>query len=610
MDFNIGKSNKNLSSSKDKRQDDLINAFRELGVNEQHINVLLEHKKISNQPFIDVIREVGFPESETVAEAMSIAYNKKYINSLEVDGLTPQDFPDFDNLSKFSSRKMVPIKYDKEENKLYIAVSEFNQLNDISRDFQGYNYNNIKKEAVFASQETIENTFLKVFSKTKEEVMAKLEVFRKNSVSNAPADFLNSLLKHACYSGVSDIHFIPLNQTAMIKFRIDGDLFEFCALTKEHFERIIQIIKQNGQINENITDTREASYNTPEEMKEVSDRYRFRVQLSKTVRGEAAVFRILDSRSNTASIEAIGFDKDTREKLIDLTEKSAGLVLITGPTGSGKTTTLYSLLKRIDPVKMAIHTVENPVEYHFGAWNQHEISRKEEANKTEGQKWQTFFKGLLRNDIDIGLLGEVRDKSTADAALQLSNTGHLVWTTLHTNSASRAITRLSEMGVNMGALADVALGILAQRLLKKLCIHCKEEMNKEESEKTIKEIHSTLLESVSKMSSEENEEWKKTLDIEILDSNLNIEDIRGKFKLYKEKGCEHCNGSGYKGRQAVYELLEINKKVRKDIANNATGDEVMENIPLTQRMWGRGLSFIINGQTNLSELRRRVNKED
>lgn len=178
MDFNIGNKKKDdnkkiFSTNRDKRQEDLINAFRKLGVNEQHISVLLEHKTISNQPFIDVIREVGFPESETVAEAMSIAFNKKYINSLEVDGLTHQDFPDFDNLSKFASRKMVPIKYNKEENILYIAVSEFNQLNDISRDFQGYNYNNIKKEAVFASQETIENTFLKVFSKTKEEVMEK-----------------------------------------------------------------------------------------------------------------------------------------------------------------------------------------------------------------------------------------------------------------------------------------------------------------------------------------------------------------------------------------------------------------------------------------------------
>lgn len=590
----------------------LIKAFRKLGVGENHINTILEHQRVSGIALVDVIRELGFPESEVVAESMALAYNKEYVNPMMVDGLSREDFPEYEQLTKLSSRKMVPLSYDEDTNILKIGVSEDSHMSLVKTNFHDFKKSEI--EIVFASQETIENTFLKVFSKTKEEAEEKLKIMHDKGDNNARihSDFLNTTIKHACFSGVSDIHFIPLKSTGMIKFRVDGDLEQFCAMKRSDYDRIIQLILTNGKINDTIQDTKEASYTPPEELKEVADRYRFRVQISKTVRGEAAVFRILDSRNNAASIDAIGFDEETKAELIELTEKSAGLILITGPTGSGKTTTLYSLLKRIDPMRIAIHTVENPVEYQFGAWNQHEI-RNTSGDQTvsEGDKWAIFFKGLLRNDIDVALLGEVRDKSTADAALQLSNTGHLVWTTLHTNSASRAITRLVEMKVNMGSYADVGLAILAQRLLKKLCGYCKKEASMEESDKTLDEIVETIQDSASKMSEFEVQEWMNLFktDHEGL-KNLSKEQAFKNIKIYKEEGCVHCGYSGYKGRKAVYELLKINKSIRKLIVENATGDEIMETIPMTKRMWGVGVVYIIKGETTLTELRRRVNKED
>jgi len=590
----------------------LIRAFRQLGVGENHINTILEHQRVSGIALVDVIRELGFPESEIVAEAMALANNKDYINPLVVDGISREDFPEFNQLINLSSRKMVPLAYDENTNILKIGISEDSQMSQVKTNF--HNFRKSEIETVFASQETIENTFLKVFSKTKEEAEEKLKLMHDREEGNARihSEFLNSTIKHACFSGVSDIHFIPLKSTGMIKFRVDGDLEQFCAMKRSDYDRIMQLILTNGKINDTVQDTKEASYTPPEEMKEVADRYRFRVQISRTVRGEAAVFRILDSRNNAASIDAIGFDPETREDLVELTEKSAGLILITGPTGSGKTTTLYSLLKRIDPMRIAIHTVENPVEYQFGAWNQHEIRNTSgDQSVSEGDKWAIFFKGLLRNDIDVALLGEVRDKSTADAALQLSNTGHLVWTTLHTNSASRAITRLVEMKVNMSSYADVGLAILAQRLLKKLCNYCKVPANREEADKSLDEIVETIQDSANKMSEFELGEWMKLFetDHEGL-KNLTKDQVFGKVVIYKEEGCPHCGYSGYKGRKAVYELLKINKKIRKLIVENATGDEIMETIPMTKRMWGVGVVHIINGETTLLELRRRVNKED
>lgn len=590
----------------------LIRAFRQLGVGENHINTILEHQRVSGIALVDVIRELGFPESEIVAEAMALANNKDYINPLVVDGINREDFPEFNQLINLSSRKMVPLAYDESTNILKIGISEDSQMSQVKTNF--HNFRKSEIETVFASQETIENTFLKVFSKTKEEAEEKLKLMHDREEGNARihSEFLNSTIKHACFSGVSDIHFIPLKSTGMIKFRVDGDLEQFCAMKRSDYDRIMQLILTNGKINDTVQDTKEASYTPPEEMKEVADRYRFRVQISRTVRGEAAVFRILDSRNNAASIDAIGFDPETREDLVELTEKSAGLILITGPTGSGKTTTLYSLLKRIDPMRIAIHTVENPVEYQFGAWNQHEIRNTSgDQFVSEGDKWAIFFKGLLRNDIDVALLGEVRDKSTADAALQLSNTGHLVWTTLHTNSASRAITRLVEMKVNMSSYADVGLAILAQRLLKKLCNYCKVPADREESDKTLDEIVETIQDSANKMSEFELEKWIKLFetDHEGL-KNLTKDQAFNKVVIYKEAGCPHCGYSGYKGRKAVYELLKINKKIRKLIVENATGDEIMETIPMTKRMWGVGVVHIMNGETTLLELRRRVNKED
>lgn len=608
---------------------DILIELEKLGVPKDQIKVLVNHKYISEKGIIDISRELGFPESELMAKAIAFASNSNYTDPLKATLVNKGSFQRknknenelfFNHLSSFSERTRVPLFYDKNKNELTILVSEKSQIqNAKTRCMNIKNFDkDIKIKVNIASQETVENIYLKIFTETEKEA---LEVIKKNNNGESKInDAINFIIKHACFSGVSDIHFKPLADSGMINFRKDGNITEFCAVKKDVFEKIVNKIKTEGKQNSLIQETAEASYEAPPEMAEVSERYTFRVQISNTIRGEGVVFRILDSRNNIASLESIGFDPLTEAELKDITRKSSGLLLITGPTGSGKTTTLYSLLKRIDPIKKEIQTVENPVEYHFGSWQQHEIGRKQEKDRTEGDKWKAYFKGLLRNDIDIGLLGEVRDAPTAEAALELANTGHLVFTTLHTNSASRAITRMIQMKVDMGIFFDIGLAIFAQRLVGKLCDHCKEICEKDsiEVEDFSYELVSTLKKSIKLLDKNNLEDfqylemWANKLKTTVDNlPNVDVEYVKENIPIYKAKGCTYCSNNGFNGRKIVYELVKIDNKLRSKVDKGfKSSGQLLADYPLLKKMWGIGLSRIIDGQTTLNELKDRVDKEE
>ena len=607
----------------------ILMELEKLGVSKDQINVLINHKTISNKGIIDISRETGFPESELLAQAIALSFDKDYIDPLKASLVNKWSFQRKDEnenkeffqcLIDFSERTRVPYSYDKDINELIILVSDSNQAaSALTACFNIKKFDNKMTIKVnIASQETVENIFLKIFTETEKEA---LELVKKiNEGQGRIDDVINHIIKHACFSGVSDIHFKPLADSGMINFRKDGNVTEFCAVKKEVFEKIVNKIKTEGKQNSVIQETAEASYEAPPEMAEVSERYTFRVQISNTIRGEGVVFRILDSRNNIASLESIGFDPVVENELKHITRRSSGLLLITGPTGSGKTTTLYSLLKKIDPVKKEIQTVENPVEYHFGSWQQHEIGRKQEPNRTEGDKWKAYFKGLLRNDIDVGLLGEVRDSPTAEAALELANTGHLVFTTLHTNSASRAITRMIQMNIDMGIFFDIGMGIFAQRLVGKLCNHCKELCDKDshEMDEFSYELFNTLKNSLELFDTNNREDlkflemWAKKLKTDVNNlKNIDIDYIKENIPLYKEKGCSYCSDSGFNGRKIVYELVKIDNKLRAKVDKGfKSSGQLLSDYPLIKKMWGIGLLRIIEGETTLNELRDRVDKEE
>jgi type II secretory ATPase GspE/PulE/Tfp pilus assembly ATPase PilB-like protein len=289
------------------------------------------------------------------------------------------------------------------------------------------------------------------------------------------------------------------------------------------------------------------------------------------------VIRINDGQSSETDFASLPFDPASARAIMSAIKAPTGLILVTGPTGSGKTTTMYSALREVNPIARKVFTVENPIEYHHGMWIQHELPRpKQEDGKTqqtEGDVGREYLKALLREAPDVILWGEVRDdKELVRTLLAAANTGHLVATSLHTNSAPQAVLRLLELGANRDALASVLRLVVAQRLVAKLCNHCKEPDNRPETLKTLKEfgIHQAT--------------------------------------PYIAVGCPHCGEKGYLGRAMIYEVMQGNK-VRKLIEQGESISKIeQEGVPKTETMWYRGLHMVSQGITSLDELSVRAER--
>jgi type IV pilus assembly protein PilB len=286
------------------------------------------------------------------------------------------------------------------------------------------------------------------------------------------------------------------------------------------------------------------------------------------VNGESAVLRILDPAQIMLDLKSIGFSKHNLKKYQELIEKPNGILLVTGPTGSGKSTTLYATLNILNSVEKKIMTIEDPVEYRLDGVNQLQ------ARPKIGLTFAAGLRSFLRQDPDIMLVGEIRDKETADIAIQSALTGHLVLSTLHTNDAPSSIVRLIDMGIEPFLISSSVIGVIAQRLVRKICDYCK------------KEIPVT-------------DEIKKVME------GLNINP--DKMKVFHGEGCQHCKGTGYKGRTAIFELMVINENIREMIYRNASLNEIRQtaiekNGMVTLRE--DGFRNIIKGITTVEEVVR------
>jgi general secretion pathway protein E len=368
---------------------------------------------------------------------------------------------------------------------------------------------------------------------------------------------LNAMVAEAVQQGASDIHFEPRENGLMVRYRIDGVLQKRHIPSKEYQKQLITRIKvmarldiaqqrlpQDGRI-KLILSGREID---------------FRVSTVPVVHGERVVLRILDKNNVIFGLEEIGMPQDLLLSFRKMIHKSQGIILVTGPTGSGKTTTLYSALSEISTPEVNVMTIEDPVEYKMENMAQIGVNPKIQL---------TFAKGLrhiLRQDPDVIMIGEIRDKETAEIAIQASLTGHLVFSTLHTNSAPAAVTRLIDMGIEPYLISSSVNGVLAQRLLRTLCVECREKYIPHHEE--LKEI------------------------------GLEKAEV-----LFRPKGCDRCYGSGYRGRCAIYEWMEIDEKVKKQIlkSGDASGvGAVASYISLKER----GAVLALQGLTSTAEVLR------
>lgn len=383
------------------------------------------------------------------------------------------------------------------------------------------------------------------------------------SAEGAPViRIVNSIMVEAMRRGASDIHIEPMEKVLRLRYRVDGDLYEVPSPPKNLQSAIISRIKIMSDMN--IAERRipqDGRFKVRALGKEVD----VRVNLLPLIHGEKIVMRILDKSNLAPSLSALGLDKKASESLSYAISQPHGIILVTGPTGSGKTTTLYSCLQDLNKSNINIVTTEDPVEYQLPGINQVQI------NEGVGLTFANALRSILRQDPDVVLVGEIRDQETAAIAVKAALTGHLVLSTLHTNDAAGAITRLRDMGIESFLLASSIVMTQAQRLYKKLCSACKKSYDVP----------------------------KEYLRL----NNLDPKYFEGS-EIYSPGGCPKCSNSGFKGRGALMEVLVIDDLIRQLILKNASGDDIakqaVKNGMMTLKMVG--LEKVKQGLSNLEEI--------
>lgn len=394
-------------------------------------------------------------------------------------------------------------------------------------------------------------------------------------IREAPiAKIVATVLEFAVKSRASDIHIEPLEDHTRVRYRIDGILQEKLVLPKKTHDAVVSRVKILAELK---IDERRVPQDGRFTFKVEDQEVDLRVSTLPTVDGEKIVMRLLRKSSNVPTLAELGFRGMALKNIEDSIKVPHGIVLITGPTGSGKTTTLYSILHALNTPKVNIVTLEDPVEYQIDGVNQVQINPK------AGLTFATGLRSFLRQDPNIIMVGEIRDNETADLAIQASLTGHLVFATLHTNSAAGALPRLLDMQAEPFLLASSMTCVLAQRVLRQVCSNCKEAYTPDAA--TVTELKRVL---------------GPIYDTYVQKSNGEVP------KLYRGRKCEVCGDSGYKGRLGIFEVLKINEKIGKLILGRSPASEI-ENLAVTDGMLlmeQDGYVKALDGLTTLEEVMR------
>ncbi|WP_281340752.1 GspE/PulE family protein [Sulfurihydrogenibium sp. YO3AOP1] len=428
----------------------------------------------------------------------------------------------------------------------------------------------LKKVVVplFPAKKLLDEIDLNADVQTEEEQKeSSFEELSKEAQDSPVVKAVNAIIAEAINLGASDIHIEPMEKELKIRFRVDGILRTYKSWPAHIKDAIAARIKILANLD--ISEKR-----LPQDGRirfRVNNRkYDLRISTLPTVYGEKIVMRLQDAESYlNVKLENLGFEEDDLKIVREAIYSPWGMVLVTGPTGSGKTTTLYSALMERNTDDVNIMTVEDPVEVSIPGINQVQV--KEEIGLT----FAAALRAFLRQDPDIILVGEIRDRETAEIAVKAALTGHLVFSTLHTNDAPSTITRLVDIGVDKFLVSTAVHTIIAQRLIRKLCNNCKEPANY-------------------------TPEVLKTF-------GFSDEDIQtGQFFVHHPKGCDKCNGTGYKGRTAVHEILKLDENIRKAINEGKTADELKEIAIKTgmRTLYKDGLIKMKKGLTDIAEIER------
>jgi type IV pilus assembly protein PilB len=401
-----------------------------------------------------------------------------------------------------------------------------------------------------------------------EEEVTDLEV--DDGVSDVPlVRLVNSVLFQAAEDGASDIHFVPQEDALVVRFRIDGVLQEMQRIPKRMMPGVTTRLKVLAKLD--IAERRKPQDGRISLNAAAAGRMLdVRVATLPTVEGESIVMRLLDKSRKPPTLEELGLSEAMRARIADIVSRPTGALLVTGPTGSGKSTTLFACLAGINRPEINIITVEDPVEYRLGGINQVQI------NQRAGLTFAAALRSILRSDPDVVMVGEIRDGETAKISIEAALTGHLVLSTLHTNDAPSALTRLNEMGVEPFLTGAAISGVLAQRLARKLCSSCCEMFQPSVDELIAARVSPDIAAASDGMS------------------------------FYRKRGCPRCNQTGYKGRIGIFQLLEMTEDLASLAAKHASREEI-ERAALasgTRTLWDDGIAKVAAGLTSIEELAR------
>lgn len=418
------------------------------------------------------------------------------------------------------------------------------------------------------------------------------------------AQTVNLIIEYGVKAGASDIHIEPREKFVIVRYRIDGMLREANKLPRRVLNALVSRIKILANLK---IDEHRAPQDGRFKIEVGSQLYALRVSTLPIVDGEKVVMRILNESTKASTFEELGFWGSALETLKQAIVQPNGMILVTGPTGSGKSTTLFSVLSMLNTPSVNISTVEDPVEYRIPGVNQTQV------NPVAGMTFANGLRSLLRQDPNIIMVGEIRDSETADLAIQAALTGHLVFSTLHTSDAATSLPRLLDMGIEPFLISSTIRAVVAQRLVRRLCPDCREEFTPDSG--TLNRIKVAF-------GIENDRDFTRVHDLE--ESALkggvgNMEGEKGSLKdlsssektisrLYRahEEGCNSCNHSGYRGRIGIYEVLDNTPEVQKAIINNTTSEE-LERLAITNGMLEMRLDGFIKalrGQTTLEEVMR------
>jgi general secretion pathway protein E len=513
--------------------------------------ILIENKGVSKEAFDralllqqeerkrigEILMKEGLIKEHDLLYALSIQFNIPYFKKLEGNGV------DSAIISK------IPINFAK-------ISSEKEILNAINRYYE--QASNSPEEVI---QDMNEEDSTKILSELEEaEAEDLLDV-----TSEAPViKLVNLILSQAIKSRASDIHIEPYQKDLRIRYRIDGVLYNILTPPKRYQLAIVSRIKIMAKLN--IAEKR-----LPQDGRfriKIADKdIDVRVSVIPTTFGERVVLRLLDKSNLLLDLQNLGLSQDELDKINKLIYSSHGIVLVTGPTGSGKTTTLYAALNEINSPDKNIITIEDPIEYQLNGIGQIQVNTRIDL---------TFAKGLrsiVRQDPDVILVGEIRDAETAEIAIHAALTGHLVFSTLHTNDAAGAITRLIDMGIEPFLVSSALNAVIAQRLVRLICEECKEPYVPDGG--VLKEI------------------------------GLRQEDIKSDF-FYRGKGCPQCLHTGYKGRKGIYEILNVDDSIQslilKTSESNIIRNKGIESGMITLRE--DGVQAVLDGLTTIEEILR------